>query len=161
MRIHTGEKPYDCYICKKKFRHINSLRRHQRQVHKGAKLTTNADLESQRLNLTQPSSSSIPEPRTHSLGNLTAGLPQQLVAPNLPSISNLRVGTSPPQNQVLISNFNKYVSDNYLKRPFEATKTPNSSPSSEDLGRLFCLTQPVRTRAIVLYSTYTYLSVFT
>ena len=34
MRIHTGEKPYECRICLKKFRHINSLRRHQRQVHR-------------------------------------------------------------------------------------------------------------------------------
>ena len=34
FRIHTGEKPYECRICKKKFRHINSLRRHQRQVHR-------------------------------------------------------------------------------------------------------------------------------
>ncbi|CAH1778334.1 unnamed protein product, partial [Owenia fusiformis] len=33
MRMHTGERPFQCKLCLKDFRQISDLNRHQREVH--------------------------------------------------------------------------------------------------------------------------------
>ena len=33
MRIHTNEKPFECHVCEKRYRHTSSLKYHMRTQH--------------------------------------------------------------------------------------------------------------------------------
>jgi uncharacterized Zn-finger protein len=33
VRIHTNEKPYECDVCEKRYRHANTLKYHMRTQH--------------------------------------------------------------------------------------------------------------------------------